>query len=110
MGSDKLSLKPGTWPLYWSPENSPEQYQIDLARSAVTGVAALHGVQGCRQPYLAETWALLVVGIDERDVQASVPPQDWTLVQRIRQLPAAQQADWFTKAALDQTHCVVGQT
>ncbi|MFD4694586.1 hypothetical protein [Streptomyces sp. NPDC058463] len=110
MGSDDLAVKPGTWPLYWSPENSTEQFEIDLARSAVTGVAALHGVRDCRQPYLADTWALLVVGVDEKDVQASVPPQDWTQVQRIRELPAAQQANWFTKAALDQTHCVVGRT
>ncbi|WP_329043536.1 hypothetical protein OHT61_32400 (plasmid) [Streptomyces sp. NBC_00178] len=110
MSSDDVGPKPGTWPLYWSPENSTEQFQIDLARSAVTGVAALHGVRDCRQPYLAETWALLVVGVEEKDVRASVPPQDWTQVQRIRELPSTQQADWFTKAAVDQTHCVVGQT
>ncbi|MEU0127179.1 hypothetical protein [Streptomyces sp. NPDC006289] len=109
MASDDLDLEPGTWPLYWSPENSTQQFEIDLARSAVTGVAALHGVHDCRQPYLADTWALLVVGVGEKDVEASVPPQDWIQVQRIRELPAAQQADWFTKAAQDQSHCLVGQ-
>lgn len=110
MASDDLDLKPGTWPFYWSPENSTEQLEIDLARSAVTGVAALHGVRDCRQPYLADTWALLVVGVAERDVQASIPPQNWTQMQRIRELPAPQQAEWFTKAAQDQTHCVGSQT
>ncbi|MET9595621.1 hypothetical protein ABZY45_32550 [Streptomyces sp. NPDC006516] len=110
MASDDLALKSGTWPLYWSPESSAQQFEFDLARSAVVGVAALHGVRDCQQPYLADTWALLVVGVGEKDVQASVPPQDWTQVQRIRELPAAQQADWFTKAALDQSHCVAGRT
>ncbi|MEU8707961.1 hypothetical protein [Streptomyces sp. NPDC048565] len=110
MVSDDLDLKPGTWPLYWSPGNSAQQFETDLARSAVVGVAALHGVRDCRQPYLADTWAQLVVGADEKDVRASVPPQDWAQVQRIRELPATQQADWFTKAAQDRTHCVAGQT
>ncbi|KQX40647.1 hypothetical protein ASD97_39740 [Streptomyces sp. Root63] len=110
LASDELDLEPGTWPLYWSPENSTEQLRVDLARSAVAGVAALHGIRDCRQPYLADTWALLVVGIDEEDVRASVPEQDWKQVQRIRQLPAEQQAQWFSKAAQDQTHCVGGAT
>ncbi|WP_326698244.1 hypothetical protein OG909_13380 [Streptomyces sp. NBC_01754] len=110
MASDDLALKPGTWPLYWSPENPTGQLDIGLARSAVTGVAALTGVRDCRRPSIADTWALLAVGTDERKVRETVPDQEWVQLQRIRELPAAQQTDWFTKTVQDQTHCVAGLT
>ncbi|MFJ7498030.1 hypothetical protein ACIQZB_44605 [Streptomyces sp. NPDC097727] len=110
MASDDLELKPGTWPLYWEPENSTEQLDIDLARSAVTGVAALSGVRNCQQLPIASTWALLTVGVDEKQVRETVTDQDWTRLQRIRELPTKQQADWFTKTAQDQKHCAAGLT
>lgn len=109
--SAKVPLKPGTWPLTWSlpPRGNgqdPAQYAADLAESAVTGTAALAGVDDCRQPGSpAAAWAALVVGLDEKGVQAALPPTEWAALQKIRRLPAEEQADWFTKTAASQKHC-----
>ncbi|MGW1462737.1 DUF7224 domain-containing protein [Streptomyces sp. NPDC002308] len=110
LASADLPAEPGTWPLDWSPDTSPAQLRIDLARSAVTGTAALHGVHDCRQPSIAATWALLRVGVNEKQVQESASPQEWAQLLRIRELPAEQQAKWFTSTVQDQTHCVAGLT
>ncbi|TRV80103.1 hypothetical protein FKN01_07815 [Streptomyces sp. 130] len=110
LASADLPAEPGTWPLYWSPDTSLEQLDIDLARSAVTGTAALHGVRDCRQPSIAATWALLKVGVNEKKVQESTTPQEWAQLLRIRELSAKQQAKWFTSTVQDQTHCVAGIT
>ncbi|MGW2183941.1 DUF7224 domain-containing protein [Streptomyces sp. NPDC001732] len=109
--SAQVPLKPGTWPLYWSLPplrggQDPSQYAADLAESAVTGTAALAGVNDCRQPGSpAAAWAALVVGVDEQGVQAALPPTDWATLQKIRRLPAKEQADWFTKTAVSQKRC-----
>ncbi|GAA1180279.1 hypothetical protein GCM10009654_41830 [Streptomyces hebeiensis] len=110
MASADLPPEHGTWPLYWSPDSSLEQLNVDLARSAVTGTAALHGVHDCRQPSIAATWALLSVGVNEKEVQESTSPQEWAQLLRIRELPIKQQADWFTATVQDQTHCMAGLT
>ncbi|MFF2408145.1 hypothetical protein [Streptomyces sp. NPDC058092] len=109
--SAKVPLTPGTWPLYWSlpprgGSQDPAEYAANLAESAVTGTAALAGVDDCRQPGSpAAAWAALVVGVDEQGVRAALPPTEWSALQKIRQLPADEQADWFTKAAAGQKHC-----
>ncbi|MFJ4919827.1 hypothetical protein [Streptomyces sp. NPDC088725] len=111
VASAKVPLKPGTWPLYWSllplgSDQDPAQYAADLAESAVTGTAALAGVNDCRQPGSpAAAWAALVVGLDEKGVQAALSPTDWAALLKIRRLPAQEQADWFTRAAVSQKRC-----
>ncbi|MFJ4902539.1 hypothetical protein [Streptomyces sp. NPDC088727] len=110
LASADLAPEPGTWPLYWSPENTIEQLNFDLARSAVTGTAALHGVHDCRQPSIAATWALLKVGVNEKEVQESTSPQEWAQLLRIRELSTEKQANWFTSTVQDQKHCMAGLT
>ncbi|MFJ8002465.1 hypothetical protein ACIQ7D_36075 [Streptomyces sp. NPDC096310] len=109
--SAKVPLKPGIWPLYWSLPplrggQDSTQYTADLAESAVTGTAALAGVDDCRQPGSpAAAWAALVVGVEEQAIKAAVPDTEWVELKKIRQLPTGEQADWFTKAAVSQEHC-----
>ncbi|MFD7117907.1 hypothetical protein ACFWAA_12755 [Streptomyces sp. NPDC059922] len=109
--SAKVPLKPGTWPLYWSlpPLGGGQdsgQYAADLAESAVTGTATLAGVDDCRQPGSpAAAWAALVLGVDSQAVQAGLPPTEWAALQKIRRLPAEEQADWFTRTAVSQKRC-----
>ncbi|MFI6058001.1 hypothetical protein [Streptomyces sp. NPDC051286] len=109
--SAKVPLKPGTWPLNWSlpPRGGGQdaaQFAADLAESAVTGTAAFAGVDDCRQPGSpAAAWAALVVGLDEKGVQAALPATEWAALQKIRRLPAEEQADWFTKTVASQNHC-----
>ncbi|MFB6815614.1 hypothetical protein ACFCV8_13840 [Streptomyces sp. NPDC056347] len=111
IASADVALKPGTWPLFWSPPprggtQEPAEYAANLAESAVTGTAALAGVRDCRQPgSTPAAWAALVTGVDEQGVKTALPPAEWSTLQKIRRLPAAEQADWFAKAAADQKHC-----
>ncbi|MFJ2560643.1 MULTISPECIES: hypothetical protein [unclassified Streptomyces] len=113
--SAKVPLKPGTWPLHWSlpplrsgqdPAQHAADFAADLAESAVTGTAALTGVDDCRQPGSPPAaWAALVAGVDEQAVRAGMPDTEWAALQKIRGLPAGEQADWFTKAAVSQERC-----
>lgn len=109
--SAQTPLTPGTWPLYWSlpdlrDDNTQERYMADLAESAVAGAAASAGVRDCRQPGSpAAAWAALVVGVDAQSIQRAMPPTAWTELQKIRRMPAQDQADWFTQQAIGQEHC-----
>ncbi|MER6503268.1 hypothetical protein ABT218_28880 [Streptomyces sp. NPDC001455] len=112
IASAKQPLPKGTWPLYWSlPSPGAEgdvrsQYAVDLAESAVTGVAAAHGVRDCRQPgSLTAAWAALVIGVDELSMKQAMLEADWAAIQKIRKLPPAEQADWFTHSVTAQDHC-----
>lgn len=104
-------LEPGTWPLYWSlpalhDQTSQEQYEADLAESAVAGVAASAGVRDCRQPgSLPAAWAALVIGVDAQPIQQAMHPDAWAALQEVREMPAADQADWFKQKAAGQEHC-----
>ncbi|MDQ1009468.1 hypothetical protein QFZ82_003953 [Streptomyces sp. V4I23] len=109
--SQKLPLKPGTWPLHWSlppdrADNDRQQYAANLAESAVAGTAAFGGVTDCGQPGSpAAAWAALVMGVNEQAVRNGLPRGDWAALQEIRRLPAEEQTAWFNKAATSQKHC-----
>ncbi|WP_328771535.1 DUF7224 domain-containing protein [Streptomyces sp. NBC_00286] len=109
--SASTPLKPGTWPLYWSlpalhEQASQERYEADLAESAVAGVAATAGVRDCQQPGSpAAAWAALVIGLDTQSIQQAMLPAEWTALQKVRQMPAADQADWFKQKVASQEHC-----
>ncbi|MGW3679798.1 DUF7224 domain-containing protein [Streptomyces prasinus] len=109
ISSTEVPLEPGIWPLYWSPaghSTDPAQYAADMAESAVTGTAALHGVKDCRQPgSAAAAWAALAAGVPRQGVQAALAPADWDAVQKVRNRPVEEQADWFTKTVTAQEHC-----
>lgn len=109
ISSAEVPLEPGAWPLHWSPaggSTDPVQYAADMAESAVTGTAALNGVQDCRQPgSTAAAWAALAAGVPPQGVRAALAPADWATVQKIRDRPVKEQAEWFTKAVTAQEHC-----
>ncbi|MEV6593486.1 DUF7224 domain-containing protein [Streptomyces acidicola] len=109
VSSPEIPLKPGVWPLYWSPVNGSTdsaQYAADMAESAVTGTAALNGVDDCRQPgSTASAWAALKAGVPQEGIRAALPPTDWAVIEKLRKLPAKEQADWFTKTVISQAHC-----
>ncbi|QGZ52559.1 hypothetical protein GPZ77_33410 [Streptomyces sp. QHH-9511] len=109
VSSPAIPLKPGVWPLYWSPVSSrtdPAQYAADIAESAVTGTAALSGVDDCRQPgSTAAAWAALKAGVPQEGVKAALPPTEWAAIEKLRNLPAKEQADWFAKTVTAQEHC-----
>lgn len=109
ISSAKVPLKPGVWPLYWSPagdSTAPAEYAAGLAESAVTGTATLNGVRDCRQPGSpAAAWAALAAGVPAQGVQEALAPADWAAVQKIRNRPAKDQANWFTQAVAAQQHC-----
>ncbi|CAL9461140.1 DUF7224 domain-containing protein [Streptomyces sp. enrichment culture] len=105
-------LEPGVWPLYWSlpalhEQAAQDRFKADLAESAVAGVAADAGVRDCRQPgSLAAAWAALAIGVDANSIQQTLLPAHWTALQKVRHMPAADQARWFTQKATSQEHCV----
>ncbi|MFJ8619004.1 hypothetical protein ACIRD4_24550 [Streptomyces clavifer] len=112
IASAKQHLPKGTWPLFWSlPSPHAEgdvrsEYAVELAESAVTGVAAAQGVHDCRQPgSLTAAWAALVIGADESSMKQAMVETDWAAIQKIRQLPPPEQADWFTRHVTAQDHC-----
>jgi hypothetical protein len=104
-------VKPGTWPLYWSPpargsDSSLDQYEASLAQSAAAGTAAQTGVTDCGRPDpLAAAWAALVIGVDEQAVHEQVPETQWETLRKVRRLPAENQVDWFNRTAVNREHC-----
>ncbi len=109
--SAKAPLRSGTWPLYWSlPPRGTQQEADDFAekigRSAVVGEAARAGVAVC-EPLgsLPGAWASLVAGLDEKEVQATMSPSNWTKLEAIRRLPADEQAAWFHRSAVGLRRC-----
>ncbi|MCA1223624.1 DUF7224 domain-containing protein [Streptomyces sp. 8L] len=105
MTSPDLPLRSSTWPLQWSPDMSSEKLDYALAQSAVAGIATLHGVHDCGQPSIADTWAMLVMGVDEEQAHATLTDQGWAQLQQIRALSASKQSAWFTQAIRSQRFC-----
>lgn len=112
IASEKQPLPKGAWPLSWSlPSSHAEgdvrsEYAIGLAESAVTGVAAAQGVHDCRQPgSLTAAWAALEIGVDESSMKQAMLEADWSAIQKVRQLPLPEQAEWFTRNVTAQNHC-----
>ncbi|MFD5556827.1 hypothetical protein ACFWIA_23665 [Streptomyces sp. NPDC127068] len=103
-------LKPvaGTWPLSWSPDLPPEEFDVVLARAAVGGTAARHGIRDCGWSSLADVWAMAAMGVPEATVRNALLDEGRAELRRVRALPAGQQVDWFTKTVREQRHCVVG--
>lgn len=100
VASDELPLGPGVWPLHTA-------YADDLADAAAVGTAHAHAGPGeCRIPgEQARAWAALVIGLPDPDAQGSLSYDDWVEVQRVRELPAPEQADWFEQAATTGLRC-----
>ncbi|GAA3753230.1 DUF7224 domain-containing protein [Streptomyces tremellae] len=105
MTSPDLPSKSRTWPFQWSPGMSSEKLDYALAQSAVSGTAALHGVHDCGQPSIADTWAMVVMGVDQEQAHATLTDQGWAQLQQIRSLPAPRQSAWFTQAVRSQRFC-----
>ncbi|WP_445402512.1 DUF7224 domain-containing protein [Streptomyces sp. LE64] len=108
MASRELGPVAGTWPLSWSPGLPPGEFDVVLARAAVGGTAARHGVRDCGWPSIADVWAMVVMGTPERAARDVLVDEEWAELRRVRALPAPQQADWFTTTAREQRHCAVG--
>lgn len=111
LASSKEPLKPGVWPLIWSPplangQADPDSLRADLAESAVTGTAVSAGAAPCRLPGSPPAaWAALVVGVNEEHVRSATPAPTWQEITQIRTLPKEQQVAWFTEAARAQKYC-----
>ncbi|WP_405643385.1 hypothetical protein [Streptomyces uncialis] len=110
MVSPALKPVPGTWPLSWGPDLPAEEFDVVLARSAVSGTAARHGIRDCGWLSSAEAWPMLVMGVPEAKVHDDLLDEERAEMLRVRALPAGQQVDWFTSNVRERKHCTPGSS